>query len=86
LEDLARVFAISCVERDLSWYLTESIVTVATGSKVTDLSRQATMKLAPQSLNLIAAFDIPEHLIQAPIAHNWAKYNEVDNKGKLTRL
>ena len=32
---------------------------------------------------LIDSFGIPEHLVAAPIAGDWARYNEADNQGEL---
>jgi hypothetical protein len=32
---------------------------------------------------LIDCFGIPEHLVAAPIAGDWARYNEADNQGEL---
>ena len=37
-----------------------------------------------QSAAIVEAFGIPEHLLAAPIAADWVKYNEVDNQGELT--
>jgi len=39
-------------------------------------------ELAHQSLHLADAFNIPDHLIQAPIALDWEKYNLTDNQGE----
>ena len=39
--------------------------------------------LAPCSARLVDAFGIPDHLVAAPIATNWERYNEVDNRGEL---
>lgn len=39
--------------------------------------------LAPRWRLLVDSFGIPEHLVAAPIAGDWAKYNEADNQGEL---
>lgn len=83
LTQLAILFALSLIEERLSWYLTTGLISLQKGKLVPQLVRKYCALLAPQSLNLVDSFDIPEHLIQAPIAHNWAKYNETDNKGEL---
>lgn len=41
-------------------------------------------KLGRESVALVEAFGIPEHLLAAPIASDWVKYNVVDNQGELT--
>ena len=40
--------------------------------------------LGSESVALVEAFGIPEHLLAAPIASDWVKYNVVDNQGELT--
>jgi acyl-CoA oxidase len=40
--------------------------------------------LGKESVALVEAFGIPEHLLAAPIASDWVKYNVVDNQGELT--
>jgi acyl-CoA oxidase len=32
---------------------------------------------------LIDSFSIPDYLVAAPIAADWAKYNSVDNRGEV---
>ena len=82
---LASLFAMSSIESHLAWYLTSGLISMQNAAKFPDFVRAFVEQLAPQSLNIIDAFDIPEHLIQAPIAHNWALYNEDDNQGELLR-
>jgi hypothetical protein len=40
-------------------------------------------ELGSESVALVEAFGVPEHLLAAPIAADWVKYNAVDNKGEL---
>lgn len=40
--------------------------------------------LGAESVALVEAFGIPEHLLAAPIASDWVTYNAVDNQGELT--
>jgi hypothetical protein len=42
--------------------------------------------LGNDALNLINSFGIPEHVISAPIAKDWVKYNETDNQGELVKI
>lgn len=39
--------------------------------------------LGRESVALVEAFGVPEHLLAAPIAADWVKYNAVDNQGEL---
>lgn len=40
--------------------------------------------LGVEAVSLVDAFGIPDHLLAAPIAADWIKYNRVDNRGELT--
>jgi acyl-CoA oxidase len=40
-------------------------------------------ELAPRSQQLVDAFGIPDHLLAAPIAGDWERYNSLDNQGEL---
>jgi acyl-CoA oxidase len=41
-------------------------------------------EIGHQSPAIVESFGIPEHLLVAPIAADWIKYNVVDNRGELT--
>lgn len=47
------------------------------------LCRALCAELAPSSQRIIDSFGIPSHLVAAPIAVDWEKYNKVDNQGEL---
>lgn len=51
-------------------------------SAVGDAVRALCASLAPQALHLVDAFGIPDHMVQAPIALDWHKFNLVDNQGE----
>ena len=40
-------------------------------------------EVGPQAQAVVEAFGIPDHLVAAPIAGDWERYNRVDNKGEL---
>lgn len=56
---------------------------VAAGRAVGEAARGLCAQLAPQARVLVDAFGIPEHLVAAPIAADWAAFNEGDNRGEL---
>ena len=85
LSQVAVVFALGCIEGDLPWYLTKGFICLKQGEVFSDLVRQQIAALAPQSMNLVDAFGIPDYLINAPIALDWVKFNEGDNQGELIR-
>ncbi len=45
--------------------------------------RQAVHELSPHSQALVDALGVPPHLVAAPIAGDWERYNAVDNRGEL---
>lgn len=45
--------------------------------------KQLCNELGPKAIGIVEAFGIPEHLLAAPIAADWVKYNAVDNQGEL---
>ena len=50
---------------------------------LTGVRRALCAELAPSSQRIIDAFGIPSHLVAAPIAADWERYNKVDNQGEL---
>ena len=77
------VYGLHAIEQDLAWYYQTQVLSPQ--QDVAELVRRYVDVVAPQSLNLVDAFDIPEHLLCAPIAQDWVKYNEVDNQGELIK-
>ncbi len=53
------------------------------GRTVPEAVRCAVVELSPHAAAVVDSFAIPDHLLAAPIAGDWARYNEVDNKGEL---
>jgi acyl-CoA oxidase len=45
--------------------------------------RSSVSQIGPQAQAIVEAFGIPDHLVAAPIAGDWERYNRVDNKGEL---
>ena len=41
-------------------------------------------EVGTQAVAIVEAFGIPDHLLAAPIAADWAKFNAIDNQGELT--
>ena len=81
--DAGLLYAYNYVETNLAWYLHEEILNSSQAKTIKKISQDLTAKLGKQSLKLIQAFGIPDHVICAPIAGDWVKYNEVDNQGEI---
>ncbi|OQR81702.1 acyl-coenzyme A oxidase 3, peroxisomal [Thraustotheca clavata] len=85
LAKLAKLYAASCIQRDLGWYVCNDIITKEVGNSLDGTIKQlcGTEGLGEDALNLVHAFDIPEYVMAAPIALDWVKFNESDNQGEI---
>ncbi|KAI9595005.1 acyl-CoA oxidase [Syncephalis fuscata] len=83
LIDIARIYGLSIIERDLAWYQTHGYITPANGGQVSDQLSNYIRELAPRTLTILDGFAIPDELLFAPIALDWERYNEYDNHGEL---
>eukprot|EP00096_Caligus_rogercresseyi_P010410 TRINITY_DN3784_c0_g1_i1.p1 TRINITY_DN3784_c0_g1~~TRINITY_DN3784_c0_g1_i1.p1 ORF type:complete len:704 (-),score=167.86 TRINITY_DN3784_c0_g1_i1:1824-3935(-) len=75
---------LSTVEKDLSWYIIQGLITPQNGNEILDLNRELCRELAPKSLGIIESFGFDDDVIASPISSDWVKFNEHDNKGELT--
>jgi len=82
LSRLFSLYALSVIENDMTWFLTEGVLTVKQAKMVTHHARDLCKEVSAQALHLTDAFNIPDHLVQAPIALDWEKYNIPDNQGE----
>ncbi|KAL4447754.1 hypothetical protein ABPG75_004973 [Micractinium tetrahymenae] len=83
LEPVVTLYALHRLEQDLAWFLTEGLLPLAAGRAVPAATRALCAQLAPSWRLLVDSFAIPDHLVAAPIAGDWARYNEADNQGEL---
>ena len=85
LHTVTRLYALDAVERELGNLLCEGLLTPSQGQQVQAARREACKTLGAHGVweMLIASFGIPEQLINAPIASDWARYNVKDNRGEL---
>ncbi|RHY72852.1 hypothetical protein DYB34_009455 [Aphanomyces astaci] len=87
LTKLALLYGVSCVQRDLGWYVCNNIVAPDLGNQVDEtvkaLCSSSESGLGDDPLHLIHAFDIPDYVMAAPIALDWVKFNEADNQGEV---
>ena len=83
---LAKLFSLSAmdwIEKDLGWFVSEGVISKRMARKIPEYGRELCEEIAPYAIDLIDAFGIPEHMRYAPIAGDWEKYNERDNRGEL---
>jgi len=77
------VYGLACVERDLAWYMGQALLPLQASTAIPDAVRASVMALGPSAQRIVEGFGIPDHLLAAPIAADWERYNRVDNKGEL---
>lgn len=82
LRPLATLFGLSLVERDLAWFLSEGVLSPGQGRELVRASRAACAAVGERMVEWTDAFGVPDHLVRAPIAGDWAAYNEGDNRGE----
>jgi acyl-CoA oxidase len=83
LDKICNLHMLSRIEADLPWFLQAGMITPQEAGESVDVNRQLCAEIAPLSMDLIDAFDLPEDMLAAPIAADWVKYNEYDNQGEL---
>ncbi|CAG8538826.1 4356_t:CDS:10, partial [Racocetra fulgida] len=75
-----RLYALNIIDTNLAWYITNNLISVETASKVQPLIRELVAELAPLSMKIIDALGVDPRVLYAPIANQWAKFNEADNR------
>jgi acyl-CoA oxidase len=78
---LAVLFALNSIQRDLAWFMAEGIFLPNYFSKFQAQYDVAVAAVAPIAMDAVAAFDVREEMLNAPIAADWVKYNTYDNQG-----
>lgn len=82
LNSIRSLYVLSRIEADMSWFLTEGLLSPSDGRKVSEAARKLCEQLGPDAVELCEGFGIPEHMHHAPIATDWIKYNEYQNNGE----
>lgn len=83
LGPLLELYALSRIEVDLGWFLTEDVLSKEAGKAVVPRVRELCAQLAGRWQEVIESFGIPDYIVAAPAAADWEKFNSVDNKGEV---
>lgn len=83
LREVITLYALYRVERDVGWLIAEGLLPPQAGHAVPAAVRELCALLAPHYSLLIDSFAIPDYLLAAPIAGDWASFNEGDNRGEV---
>ena len=85
LTKLATLFALNSIQKDLAWFIAEGVFSPTFYHKFAGAYDEAVAAIAPIAMDAVAAFDVREEMLHAPIAADWVKYNTYDNQGELLR-
>lgn len=80
---LCCLYGLTCIENVLAWYMSNRLVPLENGIAVPKAIRSLCTELSPVAMGIVDALGVPEPLLFAPIAGDWNKYNEVDNRGEF---
>ena len=86
LTKMAILFALNSIKRDLAWFMSEGIFAPNSYTKFQAQYDAAVSAVSPLSMDAVAAFDVREEMLNAPIAADWVKYNTYDNQGNKTLM
>jgi acyl-CoA oxidase len=85
MSKIAHLFAHTLVSDNLAWFMTVGLVSVETGKHVMPIQHHLIKELLPQAMDIIQGLGVKPWMVFAPIAGNWEKYNESDNRGELIK-
>ena len=68
LTDVRDLFGLTIIHDDLAWFLLNGLLSTQRGRQITSDLRRLLWRLRPHVLDLVAAFDIREGHVRAPIA------------------
>jgi len=83
LGPLLQLYALTRLEADLAWFMCEGLLRPEVAARVAPKARELCATLSGQWQTLVEGLGVPDHLVAAPIAADWTKYNCVDNKGEV---
>ena len=78
LDKLLLVEAGLYVKKRLDWYLLHDFISSEAGRNLPDKINEHIKLLGSQSLEICQAFNIPNHIVYAPIYTGYTKYYSVD--------
>lgn len=78
-----RVWLLETVHADAAYFLTNGILAPKDALKVAENRAKAIHELSADAMTLVDSLGLEDHMLHAPIAKDWVKYNERDNLGEL---
>uniref|UniRef100_H2ZII0 Acyl-CoA oxidase C-terminal domain-containing protein n=1 Tax=Ciona savignyi TaxID=51511 RepID=H2ZII0_CIOSA len=84
ITELRRLFLLDAVQRDLGWFTANELISTSAAKQLNTHVAESCRTIAPYSLQLCGAFQLSDEMLSAPIALDWVKFNEGDNRGEVT--
>ncbi len=81
LTTVALLYALTQIDANLAWYITNQLISVQTAAIVQPLIREIVKEISPYSMQLVDTLGVDPRILYAPIANNWVAYNDTDNQG-----
>ncbi|KAJ3273979.1 hypothetical protein HDV01_003649 [Terramyces sp. JEL0728] len=82
---ICHLFMLDSIRQDLSFFLIRKILSADEGKVLNDQYLENIKGFMPYVPNTLKALDVKEHLMFAPIAHDWAEFNKSDNRGETIK-
>jgi len=83
LKKLFSLYALDRIMADGVFFLQSGFVSAEQSEHIQKEIQRLCSELGENALGLTRGFGIPDHMHHAPIAHDWEKYNAVENNGEL---
>lgn len=80
---LLELYAHQMIQKHLVWYVTEQHITIPEAKQWETQGHKLIKQMAQDIPYWIKGLNIPTHLISAPAADDWEKYNEGNNQGEI---
>ncbi|KAI9104450.1 acyl-CoA dehydrogenase/oxidase [Phlyctochytrium arcticum] len=82
---LAHLFAHMLVNDNLTFYITNGLISPEGAKQVLELKQQLVKVLAPDAMRIVEGLGVKPWMVFAPIANDWVDFNVVDNRGEIIR-
>jgi len=83
LMKLYKLYCITILQNDISWFLTNNLISKKGAAGLQDQYNALVKELSPDCLALADGFGLTDEMLSAPIARDWIKYNSFDNQGEM---
>lgn len=85
LELAVRVWLLETIHADAAYFLTRGVISNEQALAVATARAKSVHALSADSMTLVDSLGVRDHMLHAPIAKDWIKYNEEANLGELVK-